>query len=80
MGHRWSDGGYSTDVMLSLLIGDERIPLAQISRTWFILRTARAIPPQTEATISIVVDGSERRRHAFIPQGADGSADVVGYI
>lgn len=80
MGHRWNDGGYSADVRLSLQIGDERIPLAQISRTWFILRSARVIPPLTDAMILICVDGREKRRHAFIQHGTDGSQCTVDYI
>jgi hypothetical protein len=80
MGRRWSDGGYSSEIRLSRLFGDEHIPLAQISRTGFLLRSAREIPAQTDATILIVVDGREKRRHAFIHRGADGSGCFVEYF
>lgn len=80
MGRRWNDGGYSADVKLSLVIGDKHIPLAQISRTWFILRTALHIPAGTDATILIEIDGRKKRRHVFIHQGADGNQCTVDYI
>jgi hypothetical protein len=61
MGQQWLDG-YSADVDVYLLIDDKRYDIAQIGGGSFILRGDHQIPAETQATLVIVVDGTEERQ------------------
>jgi len=80
MGKHWNDGGYSSEVELSLQIADKTMRIAQIGPKSFILRDACEYPPGTEGTIVIKVDDRERKVHAFLQNGVTSGVDEVEYI
>ena len=80
MGKHWTDGGYSSDVELSLQVGERTLRIAQIGPNRFILRDECEFPPGTEGTIVIKVDGDERKIHAFLQNGVARGATEVQYI
>jgi hypothetical protein len=79
MGIQWKDG-YSAQVEIYLVVGDQKLDVAQVGPGWFILQEPNALPPETEAELVITVDGRETRRHVFIHDGALVDAKEVAYI
>jgi len=79
MGIRWKDG-YSAQVEIYLLVGEDKLPVAQVGPGWFILQEPCAIVPETEAELVIVVDGEETHRHVFIHEGSIVENKEVSYI
>ena len=79
MGQRWLNG-YSADVEIYLLIRGERFDVAQISDGSLILRDSNDIPPGTEATLVIKIDGHEEREHIFLRAGAESSEEPVPFF
>ncbi len=65
MGQRWLDG-YSSDVEVYLLIKGKRYDVAQIGGGSLILRGSPQIAANTQATLVILVDGTEERQDIII--------------
>jgi hypothetical protein len=80
MGNRWNDGGYSSDVAGCLRVGERSFRIAQTGPNSFILRDPCELPPGTEGTIVISVDGDEREIHAFLQNGVAIGCSEVQYI
>ena len=80
MGRHWIGGGYSAAVELYLLVNGNRLPLSHVGPKSFRLRSWFPIPPKTDATLLIVVDGHEEHRHVFIQHGAADGAERIEYI
>lgn len=80
MGKRWSDGGYSSEVECHIQVADKALRIAQIGPKSFILRDGCELPPGTEGTIVITVDGDERKIHAFLQNGVARGVNEVEYI
>jgi len=80
MGIHWNDGGYSTDVELYLRVANRNLRIAKIGPDSFVLREECELPPGTEGTIVIKVDGDERKIHAFLQNGTVRGAERVQFI
>jgi len=80
MGKHWEDGGYSADVEVYLCVGGQVLRVAQIGCNSFILRDRCELPPGTEATIVMKVDGREKEYHAFLQNGVVKGVEEVAYI
>jgi hypothetical protein len=80
MGQRWLDG-YSADVEIYLLIGRRRIDVAQIAGDVLVLRDSQnSIPPETIATLVVLVDGHEEREHILLRSGAESTQELVPFF
>lgn len=79
MGQRWSDGGYSADVLIYLLIDGKRFDVAQIGGGKLILREPAEIPPFTDATLVLSIDGREEVRQVFLSGGAEIDQRPIAY-
>jgi hypothetical protein len=80
MGRHWEDGGYSAEVEIHLRVGDRVLRIAQIGPDSFILRDACELPPGTEGTIVMKVDGREKEYHAFLQNGVVKGVEEVAYL
>lgn len=67
-------------VELSLRVGGEKLRVAQVGPKWFILRDERDLPPGTEGTLTITVDGQPTEYHVLLHRGATIGARDVEYI
>ncbi len=67
-------------VELSLRVGGEKLRVAQVGPKWFILRDQRNLPPGTEGTLAIIVDGQATEYHVLLHRGAAIGAREVEYI
>jgi hypothetical protein len=79
MGIQWRDG-YSARVEGHLQLNGERLRIAQIGPTSFILRESHAIAPGTPARIVIKVDDRQEERDVVLHRGATMDAREVEYI
>lgn len=78
MGQRWLDG-YSADVEIFISIGGQRYDVAQIGRGTLILREPAPIPPLTDATLTIKIDGREEISQIFLTDGAEKDQQPVAF-
>jgi hypothetical protein len=78
MGRAWPDG-YSAHVEVYLVIADERIDIAQIGKSSFVLRDPRTIAPSTPATLVLKIDGKEEREEIILRDGATDALQRVVY-
>ena len=75
-----TEGGFSAAVELSLRVGDEKLRVAQVGPNSFVLRDQRELPPGTEGTLTITVDGQATEYHVLLHRGAIIGAREVEYI
>ena len=79
MGTCWSDG-YSSDVEIYLLVGDERLRVSNVGRNSLVLWDCREIPAGTEADLVITIDGEEEVEHVILTQGAIGGPVPIPFF
>jgi hypothetical protein len=79
MGQHWLDG-YSAHVEIHLLLDGKQIDIAQIGHGSFILRSPQSIPPGTEATLVIKIDGREEVEQVFLAEGATNRGEPVPFF
>ncbi len=75
-----TEGGFSATVELSLQLGEEKLPVAKVGPNSFFLREPRELPPGTEGTLTIMVDGAATEYHVLLHRGAISGAREVEYI
>ena len=63
-----------------LLIDGKKHDIAQIGGGSLILRNPATIPPETDATLMIKIDGVKRERHILLPAGAEKFEEPVPYF
>jgi len=79
MGTRWADG-YSAQVAIYLIVDGETLNVAQIGPDSFYLREARAIPPNTTATLVLKIDEHEERDEIVLFEGATPNSTKVRFF
>ena len=74
MGQRWTDGGYSSDVEIYLILADRKLPVSLVEGDVIILRDPEPVP-NGHAQLSISVDGEAEIHdiliHSFSPDTAE---------
>ncbi len=79
MGQRWTDGGYSSDVEIYLILEDRKLPVSLVEGDVIILRDIllrdEEPVPNGHAQLSISVDGETEIHdiliHSFCPDTAE---------
>jgi hypothetical protein len=79
MGTRWADG-YSAQVTIYLIVDDETLGVAAVGPDSFHLREARAIPPNTSATLVLKIDAHEERDEIVLFEGASPTSTKVRFF
>lgn len=79
MGQRWSNG-YSADVEIFLVIEGKRYDVAQVGNGGLLLRDSHQIPPSTNATLVLRIDGVEQVEEVVLTDGAVDNEQLVTYF
>lgn len=79
MGTRWADG-YSAQVTIYLIVDGETLGVAAVGPDSFHLREARAIPPNTSATLVLKIDDHEERDEIVLFEGASPNSTKVRFF
>jgi hypothetical protein len=61
--------GYSADVRMWLICGDDVIPLSHTAGSFVIAWSPDDLPPRCEAKVLIIIDGVRRTRDVILPHG-----------
>ena len=72
--------GYSSDVQAYLHVGDRALRIGSVRAGELRLQEMCEVPPSTEATLEITVDGIARRTLVILTKGISVSNSVVEYI
>ncbi|MCE9545328.1 MAG: hypothetical protein K8T25_07410 [Planctomycetia bacterium] len=70
---------HSPEIEMWLVVGSERLPLAQVSRDSLLLAESRELPPQTTGQVVVTIDGRRICRDVILVSGvqADTWADFI---
>jgi hypothetical protein len=69
---------YSSNVRLTLVVGERELDVAQITRDFLILRD-RVSLDETVGTLIIVIDETVQRKVLIFPQGISAEAERISY-
>jgi hypothetical protein len=73
-GSNSSSSGYSPPIRVTLEIGSESLPVAEVAPSYLVLRSARAMGP-ANGTVVLNVDGRSTRYSVILPQGINPSIE-----
>lgn len=62
---------YSVNIAGRLVLHDRTVPVGQICGRFLVIVGECEIPPNSQATLIVTVDGREKVYHIFIPKGID---------
>ena len=60
--------GYSPPIRITLEIGSEQFPVAELAPSYLVLRSARALGP-SRGTVVMTIDGKPIEYHVLLPKG-----------
>ena len=72
--------GYSSKVVLTLLIDGMQLALSQVGASRFVVRDKCDLLPPSNAEIVVEVNGSAERYKIFLPNGLPGHDRWVEYV
>ncbi len=76
MSQRWTDGGYSSDVEIYLILEDRKLPVSLVEGDVIILREQEPVP-NGHAQLSISVDGETEIHDILIHSSSPDSAELA---
>jgi hypothetical protein len=79
MGTSWAHG-YSAHVELFLVVGGEKLRVAQVGPDSLILRDLRVIAPSTSAKLVINIDDHREEHDVVLFEGAAGTNEPVRFF
>jgi hypothetical protein len=72
--------GYSAHVVLTLIVGDQKLALSHVNPSNVIVRDDCEPIPPSDAELVVEVDGRRIVRNVFLPHGIPNAPQRVSYI